>query len=205
MPADLLFPAFGELDTHLLSIGIGQENLGPILRYAKVRAGAYDPKRANPGDAGIDFFIPKHSWENKAIQLEPGARVLIPSGIKVEVPVGYALVFFNKSGITTKYGLIVGACVVDHGYQGEVHLHIINTNKETPVFLEEGDKIAQGVLLPVGLHKLIETPVKDMWEEERMLEGTRGEGGFGHTGMKIEAVEDETPVDRSALDDLDEE
>jgi len=164
----------------------------PILRYTKVRAGAYAPIRANPGDAGIDFFVPEHTWEKPKgrgkgmIQLEPGARVLIPTGIKLEVPAGYALIFFNKSGITTKYGLVVGACVVDHGYQGEVHLHMINSNKENPVYLEDGDKLAQGVLLPIGLHTLVESSLDEMYSDERMIEGNRGEGGFGSTGVKVE-------------------
>ena len=52
----------------------------------------------------------------------------IKSGIKVNVPQGYALIAFNKSGISTKLGLIVGACVIDSGYQGELSIHIINTS-----------------------------------------------------------------------------
>jgi dUTP pyrophosphatase len=183
----------------------------PILRYTKVRAGAVDPVRANRGDAGIDFFVPKHTWEKNSetgvgmIQLEPGARVLIPTGIKLEVPAGYALIFFNKSGITTKYGLIVGAAVVDHNYQGEVHLSIINTNNENPVYLEEGDKLAQGVLLPVGLHHLVETPLEEMYADDRMIESNRGEGGFGSTGVKVEIEPIKDTRDRSAMDNLEDD
>ena len=67
------------------------------LKYSLCRNGAFHPKRANPGDAGIDFFVPRHTWENGVCELKPGARVNIPSGIKVDVPAGWALIFMNKS------------------------------------------------------------------------------------------------------------
>jgi len=160
----------------------------PALRYTLCRKGAYRPRRANPGDAGMDFFVPKHTWENSICELAPGARVLIPSGIKMEVPAGWAMIFFNKSGITNKFGLIVGAQVVDHGYTGEIHINVINTNNENPVYIDEGDKLVQGVMIPVGLHQLVETDLKDMYAEDRMIKGDRGDGAFGSTGVTAEVI-----------------
>ena len=107
----------------------------------------------------------------------------------MDIPAGWAMVFLNKSGIATKYGLIVGAQVVDHGYQGEIHINVINTNNENPVYIDEGDKLVQGVLIPVGLHPLVEVPLEEMFLDDEMIPGTRGDGGFGHTGMDVLATE----------------
>ena len=96
------------------------------MKFAKVKD-VKTPKRANNTDAGIDFFVPETAG---TITLTPGDSCLIASGIKVNVPEGYALVAFNKSGVATKKGLQVGACVVDCGYQGEVHIHLVNIGQE---------------------------------------------------------------------------
>ena len=74
------------------------------------------PQRANSNDAGIDFFVP-NDYEGKWLGKNEG--VLIPSGIRVNVPEGHALIAFNKSGVAVKRQLLGGACVVDEGYQGE--------------------------------------------------------------------------------------
>jgi len=95
------------------------------------------------------------------------------------VPSGWALIFHNKSGIASKLNLDVMACVVDHGYKGEVHLNVINNGTE-PVVLKPGMKIVQGILLPVGLHTPIEVYSEDeMWKD---TDSNRGSGGFGSTG-----------------------
>lgn len=164
------------------------ETLVKELKYTLCRKGAYRPVRSNPGDAGIDFFVPKHTWETKTCELAPGARVLIPSGIKMEIPAGWAMIFFNKSGVTSKFGLVVGACVVDHGYTGEIHISVINTNNDNPVYIDEGDKLVQGILLPVGLHQLVETDLDNMYNPNVMLTGTRGAGGFGSTGVTADVI-----------------
>jgi len=84
------------------------------LHYTKIRD-VKDPVRAHPTDAGIDFFVPnEQAWNVKAHE-----DALIPSGIKLRLPEGYALIFFNKSSIPVKTGLIVGACVVDEKYFGD--------------------------------------------------------------------------------------
>ena len=134
------------------------------------------PTRANSTDAGIDFFVPE---DQKMIRINPGESCLIASGIKVNVPKGFALVAFNKSGVAVKKSLHVGACVVDNGYQGEVHINLTNVGEHEQV-INPGDKIVQFVLLPLGNPFLQEVPESDLYTEV----STRGEGGFGSTGEK---------------------
>jgi len=135
------------------------------------------PTRANTTDAGVDFFIPNDY--NGKTELSPGESCFIPSGIKVNVPEGYALIAFNKSGVATKKGLHVGACVVDCGYQGELHINLTNVSAEDQT-IAAGDKIVQFVLLPLG------DPSIELVEENNLYESvsTRGEGGFGSSGTK---------------------
>lgn len=136
------------------------------------------PTRGTPLSAGIDFYIPDdfpgvHS-------LMPGDDVNIPSGIKVKIPHGYALIFKNKSGVALNRGLQVGACIVDEDYQGEVHLHVRNIGLDVQ-FLEPGEKLVQAILVPVLIEDVeVVDHISDLFEEET----ERGEGGFGSTGTK---------------------
>ncbi len=95
------------------------------------------------------------------------------------MPVGHALVAFNKSGIATGKQLLVGACVIDHGYQGTVNINLHNVGQEKQV-INPGDKIVQFVLLRLGTPYLLEIPEEDLFTEE----STRGVGKFGSTGIK---------------------
>lgn len=138
------------------------------------------PARANSGaDAGIDFYVPQ---DFKKTDLAPGGSVLIPSGIKVEVPVGYSLIFFNKSGVASKKSLIVGACVVDSGYAGEVHLNLINVGDDIQT-ISPGDKIVQAIMVPVITFETIEVSEEELYRDIHVA-GNRGAGGFGSTGTK---------------------
>ena len=137
------------------------------------------PTRANAGaDAGIDFYVPDDFITQ---DLLPGQSVKIPAGIKVEVPAGYALVFFNKSGVASKRSLIVGACVIDHGYSGEVHINMINVGA-TVQTVTTGEKIVQGILIPVITFETIEVPETELYSAIHIA-GSRGAGGFGSTGI----------------------
>ena len=129
------------------------------------------PTRGHEYDAGIDFFVPENYGN---IHIKPLKGELIPSGIIAEVPKGYALIAFNKSGVATKYQLMVGACVVDESYRGEIHIHVINVGDQ-PVVIEPGDKLVQFILIPMFY---------DIIEEVKELElnTERGAGGFGSTG-----------------------
>jgi len=146
------------------------------MKISKIRD-VKTPTRANPTDAGIDFFIP-NDYEGKT-ELFPGESCFIPSGVKVNCPEGFALVAFNKSGVAVKKGLHVGACVVDHGYQGEIHINLTNVSAEDQS-IAAGDKIVQFVLLPLG------DPSVELVEENNLYESVsdRGEGGFGSSGTK---------------------
>jgi len=145
------------------------------MKFTKIRD-VKSPTRANATDAGIDFFIPN---DHVFSYLKPGASVLIPSGVKVNCPEGYALIAFNKSGVAVKKNLHVGACVVDHGYQGELHLNLTNVGSEDQT-IEGGDKIVQFVLLPLGPPEVEEVEETELYEEV----SARGEGGFGSSGTK---------------------
>ena len=146
------------------------------MKISKIRD-VKTPTRANSTDAGVDFFIP-NEYDGKT-ELSPGESCFIPSGIKVNVPEGYVLIAFNKSGVATKKGLHVGACVVDCGYQGELHINLTNVSAEDQI-ISAGDKIVQFVLLPLG------DPAIELVEENNLYEtvSTRGEGGFGSSGTK---------------------
>lgn len=111
--------------------------------------------------------------------LRPGEAKMFPIGIKAEVPKGFMLEVKNKSSIAGKKQLIVGACVVDSGYDGEIFVNLHNIGKQTHWF-SDGDKVAQGVLIPVNLCEVVE--VSDSSELNK--DSTRGDGALGSTGSR---------------------
>lgn len=131
------------------------------------------PSRGTSKSAGLDFFVP-NDWQ--AYPLHPGESILIPSGVKAQVPEGHALIAFNKSGVATKQGLSVGACVVDEDYEGEIHLHMINTSQQ-PQEILPGQKLVQFILLPINYQNVEQV---DSFSER---DSERGDGGFGSTGI----------------------
>lgn len=145
------------------------------LKFIKTKE-VKSPVRGHDTDAGIDFFIPEDF--GSAI-LQPNEDILIDSGIKVIVPEGYALIFKEKSGVATKKKLTIGASVVDSDYRGVVHFHLFN-NGEYPQEISAGDKITQGLVVPISLCK----PIEITEEEYNSYDTERGEGGFGSTGDK---------------------
>ena len=137
------------------------------------------PTRGTPGSAGIDFYVPE-DYPSSLCTISPGERFFIPSGIKANVPEGYALIAMNKSGVSMRKGLMVGACVVDSDYQGEIHLHLINASDKS-VTISPGEKLVQFLLVPVN-HCEVEVVT---WPDELYeKESVRGSGGFGSTGTK---------------------
>lgn len=147
------------------------------MKLAKIR-NVKTPTRGTKGSAGIDFFVPD-DYPSSLCTILPGERFFIPSGIKANVPEGFALIAMNKSGVSMKKGLMVGACVVDSDYQGEIHLHLINASNK-PVTIEAGDKLTQFLLVPVNHCAVDLVDVDELFDEET----TRGSGGFGSTGVK---------------------
>ena len=146
------------------------------MRIAKVRD-VKTPTRGTDGSAGIDFYVP-NDYPTNLQMIEPGDRYLIPSGIKANVPSGYALIAMNKSGVATKKSLIVGACVVDSDYQGEIHMHLINVGSYS-VKVVPGEKLVQFLLVPVNHCEVEEVTESELFE----FATVRGAGGFGSTGV----------------------
>lgn len=127
------------------------------------------------GDAEI-IFAGKHH-EKTMLRLEPMSRALIPTGLYTAIPEGWQVSFRPRSGLAIKKGiqLVNSPSTIDSDYRGEWMIPIINLSQET-VWIEDGERICQGILEPVYHIK---------WEEVDSLdETTRGEGGFNSTGTK---------------------
>ena len=154
-----------------------------ILKCFKIRPDAKLPVRAYMSDAGMDlFYCPngeKKLYDSTDFFIPPKESRLIPTGIKVEIPYGHMLEIKNKSGIAYKRQLIVGACVVDPGYNGEVYVNLHNIGAETQM-IRPGDKVAQAILIPI-VHCKVEEVESD---EFLNFHSKRGEGGFGSTGER---------------------
>ena len=160
-----------------------------MIKFTKVRE-TQSPNRAHDTDAGIDFYCPSKSDEfiadlkgsftetDDGFTILPQGRILIPSGIHVKFEDSHALIAFNKSGIASKTGLIVGAAVVDSDYEGEVHINLINTSDE-PVTICFGQKIVQFILLPIKCY--IPEEVDSLDELYKDSKSERKDGGFGST------------------------
>lgn len=155
------------------------------VKFAKIRP-VRSPEQGTPESAGTDFFIPDDFIKH---DLPPQERVLIPSGLKINIPKGKALLFLNRSGLASNTGIIVGACLVDSDYQGEVFFSFINTSENT-YYLEAGDKIIQGIF--VDAPKVI---WDQAFDDETLFESKsiRGSGGFGSTD---EQDDEEVPGSR---------
>ena len=128
------------------------------------------PSYAHPGDAGADLVAAE------AVRLEPGARALVGTGVRIALPDGYAGFVMPRSGLAARHGItIVNAPgTVDAGYRGELKVALLNTDAAEPYDIAVGDRIAQLVVLPVPRARFI--PVAEL------PESVRGVGGFGSTG-----------------------
>lgn len=152
-----------------------------ILQYHMLRGNDFPPTRANPSDAGLDLrWVPATSKETVHTVL-PGESVLMPTGCKFAIPHGYMMEIKNKSGIAYKRQLLVGACVVDSGYEGEVFVNLHNIGPE-PQHLEPGDKIAQAVVVPVVHARFMASESPDIYDWYPITISERGDGALGSTG-----------------------
>jgi len=154
------------------------------IKIFKIRPEAKLPTRAHTTDAGMDLYYCPNGEKARLIKeegliIEPRSSVLIPTGLKMEIPYGHMLEIKNKSGIAFKRQLLVGACVVDPGYDGEVYVNLHNIGLQAQ-FLQSGDKIAQAVLVPI-VHFRVEEVESDKFLN---FHSERGGGGFGSTGDK---------------------
>ncbi len=149
-----------------------------IIEYYKTRKNVITPERANPSDAGLDvFFSPA---EPSSVVLNPGDSKVLSTGLKFGVPHGYMLEVKNRSSVAAKRSLIVGACVVDSGYDGEVFINLHNVGNTLQV-LSTGDKIAQLVMTPV-VHFRPQLASEDVLYTDPITISDRGNGALGSTG-----------------------
>lgn len=128
------------------------------------------PAYEHPGDAGVDLVTTVDAT------LAPGERALLPTGIAIALPDGYAAFVHPRSGLAARFGVsIVNAPgTVDAGYRGEIKVSVVNLDAATPVVFHRGDRIAQLVVQEV---------VRVRFHEVAQLPGsTRAAGGFGSTG-----------------------
>lgn len=163
------------------------------MKFCKVRD-VKSPERGTDKAAGIDFFVPYGFNCYDEMVLHPHCDILIPSGIKMEIPEGYMLMAADKSGVVTsasaciKAGrtpkkeafdsaVIIGAKIVDEDYQGEIHIHLINTGTNN-ITIEPGMKIAQFILVPISYEELEEVSEAELFSRS----SDRGEGALGSTG-----------------------
>jgi dUTP pyrophosphatase len=129
------------------------------------------PSYAHPGDAGLDLVTTIDAT------IAPGERRLLPTGIAIALPDGFAAFVHPRSGLASKFGLTVvnAPGTIDAGYRGEISVALVNLDLSEPVTVSRGDRIAQLVVVPVATAVL---------HEVQTLPGSqRGDGGFGSTGV----------------------
>jgi dUTP pyrophosphatase len=137
------------------------------LPVRRLRPDAQVPTRAYAGDAGIDLAACER------VELAPGERALVPTGLAVAIPAGYAGYVQPRSGLATKHGISIVNTpgLVDSGYRGELLVNLLNTDTREPFVVEPGMRIAQLVVLAV--------PDVEPVEVEELPDSERGDRGFG--------------------------
>jgi dUTP pyrophosphatase len=128
------------------------------------------PGYAHPGDAGADLHTTVDA------RVDPGERALLPTGIAIALPDGFAAFVHPRSGLAVKYGvsLVNAPGTIDAGYRGEIKVSVVNLDPREAVVFARGDRIAQLVVQRVE---------KARFHEVATLPGSaRGDGGFGSTG-----------------------
>lgn len=131
------------------------------------------PAYGTPQSAGLDL----RAWLDEPVTLQPLERWLIPTGVSIELPKGYECQLRPRSGLALKRGLTLlnTPGTIDADYRGEIGVIMVNLDSK-PQTIESGERICQMV---VARHEIVE------WEPvETLSESERGDGGFGHTGVK---------------------
>tara|TARA_R100001443_G_C3286029_1_gene161595 strand:- start:194 stop:640 length:447 start_codon:yes stop_codon:yes gene_type:complete len=146
-----------------------------------LRGDDFPPVRANPSDAGLDLRWTPAEGAEAVLAIGPGESVLVPTGCTFGIPHGYMMEVKNKSGVAYKRQLLVGACVVDSGYEGEVFVNLHNVGITTQ-YLEPGDKVAQAVVVPVVHARFVASESPDIYDWYPITISNRGDGALGSTG-----------------------
>jgi len=133
----------------------------------RLHEGATLPTRAYEGDAGLDLAACER------IELGPGERALVGTGLTIAIPDGHAGFVQPRSGLAARHGIAVlnSPGLVDAGYRGELKVVLLNTDRAEPFVVEPGMRIAQLVVFPVATPALVEV--------EELPASERGEKGFG--------------------------
>lgn len=128
------------------------------------------PSYAHPGDAGLDLVA-----REDGLIAPGGGRLMMPTGISIAIPPGYAGFVLPRSGLAAKHGITVvnAPGLIDCAYRGEVRVVMLNTDPVTPYGVHRGDRIAQLVIQRVD---------EVVWQVVDSLEGDDRGGGFGHSG-----------------------
>ncbi len=128
------------------------------------------PRYAQWDDAGLDLYAAR------TVTLAPGERTLVPTGVAIAIPSGFAGFVLPRSGLALRHGLSIVNTpgLIDAGYRGEVMVLAINHDPSTALTLERGERIAQLVIQRVERAELVEV--------EELPSSERGRGGFGSTG-----------------------
>lgn len=148
-----------------------------LIEYAKTRDDVKTPTRSNPSDAGMDLYYCPEAPE--VVMIPPLGKAVLETGLKFAIPHGFAMEIKNRSGTSSKKGLVVGACLIDPGYEGEIKIGLHNIS-QVPQTIEPGDKLAQFVIYPVVHVGLRERKEEELFEEH-MVMSNRADGGFGST------------------------
>ena len=142
------------------------------------------PAYAHPGDAGADLVTAVD------VVLQPGERVVVPTGLALALPEGYVALVHPRSGLAARHGLSIVNTpgTVDAGYRGEIKVLLVNHDPREPVDLRRGDRIAQLVVQRFETARFVEVEV--------LPESVRGDGGYGSTGVssRVPDSQAETPT-----------
>jgi dUTP pyrophosphatase len=141
------------------------------LPFQKLRDDAVVPTRAYAGDAGLDLTACER------VELGPGERSLVGTGLAIAIPAGYAGYVQPRSGLAAKHGITIVNTpgLVDSGYRGELRVILLNTDANEPFVIEPGMRIAQLVVLPI--------PEVVPVEMDELPSSERGERGFGSSAV----------------------
>ena len=152
-----------------------------IIEYATIHDNVYPPIRANPSDAGLDICYSPN--DPQPIEIRSNSTAVLSTGLRFGVPHGYMLEVKNRSSVAAKKQLLVGACVIDSGYDGEVFINLHNVGSESKT-INPGDKIAQIVMIPVVHFKAYHRHDGSLYSYPISM-SDRGSGSLGSTDVQM--------------------
>lgn len=149
--------------------------MSPSLAVVRLDRDLPLPSRAHDGDAGVDLYSAQD------VELAPGQRALVPTGVAVAIPHGMVGLIHPRSGLAARVGLSIvnSPGTIDAGYRGEIKVSLVNLDPAVPIVIRRGDRIAQLLVQRVELPELVEVT---SFDEAGLADTTRGDGGHGSSG-----------------------